>query len=88
MCGLWIGSAGPEIKDPCPSNLRKNSSRIGTPRCCCRLGRPGFLEMLCLLDVVSSTCSLTSERVMSWLLGSVSRALSSTCLAEVPGLEW
>ena len=32
MCGLWRGSAGPDIKDLVHPILEKNSSRMGTPR--------------------------------------------------------
>ena len=88
MCGLWIGSAGPEIKDLVQPILAKNSSRMGTPRCCSRLGRVGPLALVFFLEVASRACSLTSERGMSCLLGSVSSALSSACLLEVPGSGW
>ena len=53
MCGLWMGSAGPEIKDLVQPILAKNSWRIGTPRCCSHLGRVSPLALVFCLEVAS-----------------------------------
>ena len=68
--GLWIGSAGPEMKDRVHPILAKNSSRIATPRWGCPLAFGVFLDWDLVLDF--SVCSFTSDKVISWLLRSVS----------------